>query len=185
MEMLLDLDGNFLLFLQEYIRQDWMNGFWKAVTMLGDGGWFWIALAAALLIPRKTRLMGFTALLAMGIGALFVNIGLKNIVARIRPYEVVDGLRLLIDPQHDFSFPSGHSCASFASALVYLRTGPRKFGVPAMVLAALIAFSRLYVGVHYPTDVLAGIAVGILSALLAEKLVRFIKERRSRKASPK
>lgn len=118
--------------------------------------------------------MGLTALIAMGIGALFVNVGLKNIVARTRPYEVIEGLRILVERQSDFSFPSGHSCASFASAFVYFRMAPKKWGIPALILAALIAFSRLYVGVHYPTDVIAGILIGILSALAAMALVRAV-----------
>lgn len=174
MELLFELDGKFLLFVQEFIRQDWMNGFWTTVTMLGNGGWFWIVLALGLLIPKKTRLMGLTALIAMGIGALFVNVGLKNIVARTRPYEVIEGLRILVERQSDFSFPSGHSCASFASAFVYFRMAPKKWGIPALILAALIAFSRLYVGVHYPTDVITGILIGILSALAAMALVRAV-----------
>lgn len=176
MELLLELDGKFLLFVQEFLRQDWMNGFWIAITTLGNGGWFWIALALGLMIPKRTRLMGFTALLAMGIGALVVNVGLKNIIARTRPYEVIQGLTILVNRPSDFSFPSGHSCASFASAMVYFRMAHGKWKIPSLVLAVLIAFSRLYVGVHYPTDVIAGILIGILSALAAQALIRAVSQ---------
>ena len=86
-------------------------------------------------------------------------------------YEVIDGLILLVDPQHDFSFPSGHSCASFAAAMVYYKMFPKKYGVPAVILATLIALSRLYVGVHYPSDVAAGILIGILAAWIACRIV--------------
>ena len=181
MEYLLQLDGNILLYIQEFIRQDFMTPFWKFITSLGDGGWFWIALSVILMIPKKTRPIGFAALLAVGIGALITNVALKNIIARTRPYEVVDGLRLIIDRQSDFSFPSGHSCASFAAAMVYYKSAPKKWGISAVVLASLIAFSRLYVGVHYPSDVLAGIAVGIFAAWSALQIIELYNRKKSDK----
>ena len=101
----------------------------------------------------------------------------KNLVARTRPYEVVEGLVPLISKPTDYSFPSGHTCASFACTLVLYRILPKKYGVPAVLLAALIAFSRLYVGVHYPTDVLGGLAVGIFSSCL----VLWIGKKRTKK----
>lgn len=106
MEAILQWDGQALLFIQEHIRQVWMDGFWKTITHLGDAGWFWIMLGIVLLIPKKTRKAGIAALAALAIGALITNVALKNIIARIRPYEVVEGLKLLIEPQSDFSFPS-------------------------------------------------------------------------------
>ena len=118
MEAILQWDGQALLFIQEHIRQVWMDGFWKTITHLGDAGWFWIILGIVLLIPKKTRKAGIAALAALAIGALITNVALKNIIARIRPYEVVEGLKLLIEPQSDFSFPSGHTCASIGAALV-------------------------------------------------------------------
>ena len=105
MEAILQWDGQALLFIQEHIRQVWMDGFWKTITHLGDAGWFWIILGIVLLIPKKTRKAGIAALAALAIGALITNVALKNIIARIRPYEVVEGLKLLIEPQSDFSFP--------------------------------------------------------------------------------
>lgn len=170
MEFLINLDGNVLLWIQEYIRQDWMDGFWKVVTAFGDSGIFWIALSLLLLIPRQTRRIGATALGALLIGALITNVALKHLVARTRPYEVIDGLVLLIEKQSDFSFPSGHACASFAAAGVYWRMMPRKYGVPLLILAVLIAFSRLYVGVHYPSDVLAGLLIGLFAAWAAWRI---------------
>lgn len=171
MEQFLQIDGNILLFIQEYVRHDFMTPFWTGITSLGDSGWFWIAFSVILLIPKKTRKSGITALLALAIGALITNVTLKNLVARTRPYEVVDGLKLLIARQGDYSFPSGHTCASFAAALVYYRYFPRKWGIASITLASLIAFSRLYVGVHYPTDILGGLIAGALAAWLAWKLM--------------
>ncbi|HCR83150.1 phosphatase PAP2 family protein [Muricomes intestini] len=182
MNFLLQLDGNILLFIQEHIRQDWMTPFWIFITSLGNKGWFWLAVSALMLIPRRTRKIGIMALLALSIGFLITNLALKNLVARIRPYETVEGLKLLIARQSDFSFPSGHACASFAAASVYFRKLPQKWGISAVVLAALIAFSRLYVGVHYPTDVLAGAVIGIWAAWAAIHLVEYI-ERNSYRSS--
>lgn len=174
MDFLLQLDGNILLAIQEYIRHDWMDSFWKFITSLGDSGWFWLTVSFLLLIPRKTRKAGITAIVAIAIGALITNVTLKNLVARTRPYEVVQGLTLLIERQHDFSFPSGHTCASFAAALVYYRLLPRFWGIASIILAALIAFSRLYVGVHYPSDVLVGLLVGAFGAWALIRIVEYI-----------
>lgn len=170
MTWLVQLDGDILLFIQQYLRNDFLTPIFKFITSLGNYGWFWIVLSLMLLVPRKTRWIGITALIALIIGTLITNVILKNMVARIRPYEVVDGLVLLVEKQKDFSFPSGHSCASFAAAMVYYRMLPRRWGIPAVVLAALISFSRLYVGVHYPTDVLAGIMIGCFAAWAACKI---------------
>lgn len=175
------LDANILLWLQEYFRREWMTPVWTLITSLGDGGWLWIVLSVILLIPRRTRRVGITALLALGIGALITNAALKNIVARTRPYEVISGLILLVEKQSDFSFPSGHACASFAASMVYCKMLPKKYGVPAVVLAALVAFSRLYVGVHYPSDVIAGILVGMLSAWFARKVVKQLEDKKENK----
>ena len=116
MQTLLQIDQNILLFIQEHVRQEWMDGFWTAITHLGDAGMIWIALAIILLIPKKTRRAGIAALIALAVGALITNAALKNIVERTRPYEAIPGLVRLIEAQSDFSFPSGHTCASFAAA---------------------------------------------------------------------
>ena len=157
-----------------------MEGFWKGITMLGDSGWFWIALSLLLMVPRQTRWIGITSLAAIVIGALITNVTLKNLVARTRPYEVVEGLVLLIEKQRDYSFPSGHTCASFAAAGVYWRMLPKKFGIPLVILAAMIAFSRLYVGVHYPTDVLAGLLIGLFAAWAARHMQKYVRSHRKK-----
>lgn len=91
LEWIQNIDAQILLFIQQYIRQDMMNWFWKGITFLGDGGWFWIVLGVVLLIPKKTRKSGFTALLALIIGSVITNLVLKTAVARIRPYDAVEG----------------------------------------------------------------------------------------------
>ena len=113
----------------------------------------------------------------MLIGLIVTNVILKNWVARIRPYELIQGLECIVGKEHDFSFPSGHTTNSLACAWVLFRKAPRKMGVPALVLAILIALSRLYVGIHYPTDVLGGAVIGIGSACLSLALVPKLEKR--------
>lgn len=179
LEWIQKIDAQILLFIQQYIRQDMMNWFWKGVTFLGDGGWFWIVLGVALLIPKKTRRSGFAALLALLIGSAVTNLVLKTAVARIRPYDAVEGLFPLVRKLKDYSFPSGHTCASFSCAVVYYKMYPDIKGKGAMALAVLIALSRLYVGVHYPTDVLAGAIVGWVSAVLVLWGIPYIEKKKT------
>jgi len=171
MEALFNLDGNILLWIQENIRMDWLDPIVIFITNLGNAGWFWIALMAALLIFKKTRKTGGTGLLALLIGFLITNVWLKNAVARIRPYDAIEGLEFIGKMPSDWSFPSGHSTASMAAAVVLFCKLPRKYGVPALVLGILISLSRLYVGVHYPTDVLAGVLIGCFGAWAAIQIV--------------
>ena len=125
---------------------------------------------------EKHRLL-MACLISMVIGLVVTNLVIKNWAARPRPYDFFEDLTLIIERQHDFSFPSGHSTNSFACAWVIFRMAKKRYGVPALILAILIALSRLYVGVHYPTDVLAGMAIGILSAEIAMPVVKLLRRR--------
>lgn len=174
MEIVRILDEKILILIQEYIRQPWANGFWITVTHLGDFGWFWIISALVLLICKKTRVVGLSALISLAAGALITNMILKNVVERIRPYDTIPDLILLIERQSDFSFPSGHTCASFAAATALYLYLPRKWGCLFLIFACLIAFSRLYVGVHYPSDVAAGAVIGVGCGYFGYMLVRKI-----------
>lgn len=146
------------------------------ITLLGDAGIFWIVLGLVLLCIPKTRKVGFGMAAALIMGLLLCNVTLKPLIARIRPYDYVAEnmgvtIKLLVDAQHDFSFPSGHTIASFEAATVVM-LHDRKWGIAALVLACLIAFSRLYLYVHYPTDVLASVVLGIGIGWLATRLVQ-------------
>ena len=172
LEQLLHIDGQILLWIQEYLRFPALTSVMKDITNLGNAGILWILITIVLLLDKKTRNVGYMSALAL-IGSLIVdNILLKNLVARTRPYEVVDGLKLLIEKQSDYSFPSGHTGSSFA--FVLWKELPKKYGVMALIVAVLIAYSRLYVGVHYPSDVLAGVVIGTVLALVSVWLVKKI-----------
>ncbi len=171
MDAIFNFDSSILLWIQDNVRADFASPIVKIITHLGDKGIFWIVVTLALLAFRKTRRLGIFCAVSMMIGLLVTNLVIKNWVARVRPYELIQELELMIERQHDFSFPSGHTTNSLACAWVLFRRAPKKWGVPALVLAILIALSRLYVGVHYPTDIIGGAVIGIGSACLALWLV--------------
>lgn len=165
MTFLFELDGNILLWIQENLRNPFLTAFFRTVTHLGDNGLIWILITAFLLIFKKTRTIGILCGMAL-IGSLLVNnVILKQMIARIRPYEVIPDLHILIERQKDFSFPSAHTGSSFAAAVILYKGLPKRYGIPALILAGLIAISRLYVGVHYPTDIIGGAVTGVLIAL--------------------
>ena len=110
------LDGEILLLIQRYLRTDMLTPFMKSVTFLGNGGWFWILCAVVLLAVPKTRKTGYAAALSLIFGAIVTNLLLKNIVARPRPFAEIEALIPMITKPKDFSFPSGHTTASFAVA---------------------------------------------------------------------
>lgn len=141
------------------------------ITRLGDAGIIWIVLSIVLLLIPKTRKSGAVMVVALVVDVLLCNIVLKNLVARIRPYDVNTGVHLLVAKLHDYSFPSGHTAASFASVTALYLAGEKKLWKFALVLACLIAISRLYLYVHYPTDVLGGILFGVISGYLGYRKV--------------
>ena len=142
-------------------------------THFGDAGVFWVCLAILLLIIPKTRKTGVIMGTALVLNWLLCNALLKNLVGRIRPYDVNTLVEIIARKPADYSFPSGHTSVSFAGAsALYLATGNRKAGIAAMLLACLIAFSRLYLYVHYPTDVLGGLLIGLFCGYMGYVLGR-------------
>lgn len=152
------------------------------VTGLGNAGAVWILLAAVLLIIPKTRKSGAVLAVALCVDVVLCNGILKNLFGRIRPCDINTSIQLLVPRPDDFSFPSGHTAASFAAVTALMMAGERKLWKPALGLAVLIAFSRLYLYVHYPTDILGGIiaggAAGVLGCLAVERLEEWKKDRR-------
>lgn len=149
----------------------------KYLTYLGEGGAVWIAITLVLLFIPKTRRAGLCSALAMIMCLVVGNLMLKPFFARPRPFQFDNTITLLIAEPTEFSFPSGHSMNGFAAA-VSMRLYHRRGGNAAVVLAAVIAFSRLYFMVHYPTDVLVGIAIGCIAAVLSRRIIEYAGEKR-------
>lgn len=143
----------------------------KAASKLGDAGFIWILLTGVLLMIPKTRKVGILVSVALLLDVLTCNVILKPLIARTRPYDVNTAVELLIRAPRDYSFPSGHTAASFAAAAALWFADKKKIAIPALVLAVLIAFSRMYFYVHYPTDVLGGAILGMVCGWLSYKLL--------------
>lgn len=143
------------------------------ITSLGDGGTIWIIIALLLMVNKKYRKMSFILLGALLLSAVLGEGILKHLIQRIRPSAYIPANDLLIAKPLSYSFPSGHSASSFAGALV-LSNYFRKWKLLFFCLAFLIAFSRLYLYVHYPTDVIAGIILGLICGKASIVLSQYI-----------
>ena len=141
------------------------------ITAMGNAGIFWVVATLLMLLLCKDKKAGITSALALVLSVLIGNLILKNLVARDRPCWIDPSVEMLIKIPKDFSFPSGHSSGSFAGAVAIVQYY-RKPGIAAIVLAACIAISRLYLFVHFPTDVLVGTLLGITEAIVAGMIVR-------------
>lgn len=150
----------FLDWIQNTFRCELLDFLFPVITAFGNSGIGWILLTLVLLLLPKYRKAGLASAIALLLMLVTNNIILKPAIARIRPYDIVQGIELLISTPSDFSFPSGHTAASFASATAIFLFH-KKIGIAALIPAVLIAFSRLYLYVHFPTDILGGILVGI------------------------
>ena len=163
-----------ILYAIQNLRTDFLDSvILKLTDIVGSYGEIWLIAAAVMLTNRKTRRCAYTMLisylLVFGIGQLW----LKNVIVRGRPCNIDRAVKLLVERPTSWGFPSTHTGWAFAAATsVFLHH--KKAGVAVLVLAALIAFSRLYLFVHFPSDVLGGIVLGVLAALLAKKLVTII-----------
>ena len=189
LDLLNSLAVSFDLPILEWIQANLQSGFmdtiWPIITLFGDAGIFWMIWATLLLFIPKYRRTGLGMWFALAMGLLICNITLKPLVGRMRPYDfqikelgktwndLLAGGELLVELPHDFSFPSGHTIASFEAATVLLLNSPA-MGIPAMILAVLIAFSRMYLYVHYPTDVIFSIFAGILFAIIGNLIAKKI-----------
>lgn len=177
--MLNTFEADLVLKLQGVTRQPWLDNVMTAFTGLGDAGTIAVLSCAALLIPPKLRKTGLMASVALAVETLIVNVMLKPLVGRIRPYFINEAIEVLTRRPGDFSFPSGHTGSCFAVAGVFLFCLPKRYGIPAMVFAVLMGISRMYVGVHYPTDVLAGAFIGMAVAFAAVKTMKSLECRQS------
>lgn len=154
---------------------DWLM---LGASRLGNAGMVWIFLTLLLLLFPKTRRSGAILAAALLIDIIVCNGILKNMVGRIRPCDVNRSVALLVPRPDDYSFPSGHTAASFAAVSALYHSGAKKLWKAALPLAVLIAFSRMYLYVHYPTDILGGIVVGAAAGWAGYQLIRCWERRR-------
>lgn len=152
-------DESIMLYVQENIRCGVLDPVMKFFSLIGNAGILWIAVGLILLCQHGYRTAGFDMLLALAVCAAINNLVIKEIVMRLRPYETIQGLTTVIAPLTSWSFPSGHASSSFASAYALGRARGGKWWL-LYIPATLIAVSRVYVGVHYMSDIIAGAVVG-------------------------
>ncbi len=193
MNAISEWDIGILDWIASHLQGPFLDFLSPVLSFLGEIGWFWIALTLVLLLFKKTRKTGLYMAAAIIIGTILANGILKPAIARIRPWVYLE----LYHPEHppieflngivipkDYSFPSGHTTNSIEAAFA-LFLGNKKLGIPALVLAVGIAFSRLYLYMHYLTDVLGGIVIGIVSAVLGvlavNAILKWVKKAREKK----
>lgn len=172
METIQNFDSNILLYVQENIRTDTMTSFFKFFTKLGNGGILWIILTVMLICFKRTRKIGLILSISLLLSTLITNVMLKNLIARTRPFYTIPDLQALIPYPKDYSFPSGHTTSSFASCTTLFIMLKKKYSFLFLIFATLMGFSRIYVGVHYPTDVFVGVIVGVMSSIVSFYIVK-------------
>ena len=175
LDIINNLDLNILHFIRDNFSNSIMDEIMIFITKLGDKGFIWILIGLILIAQKKYRKIGFILLIALLITSIIGEGILKNIVQRARAFITYPDIKILITPPTSFSFPSGHTASSFTAAVVlgyYFKSWRFIF----YILASLIAFSRVYLFVHYPSDVIAGIILGVISGLLTIKVINNIKK---------
>lgn len=167
------IDFSILYYIQDHLRCAFLDFLMPLLGFIQEGGMVWIAISIVLICFKKTRYCGFAILLAMGIDTLITEFAIKNVVCRVRPCNVDFSVNMLISRPTSYGFPSNHTASAFAAATALLVTLNRKrWAILGYVLSTAIAVSRLYVFVHFPSDVLVGAIVGSLIALLVCYLMK-------------
>jgi len=175
MNIIQKIDNSILQFIQINMRNSIMDKVMPLITSLGNGLTIWALIGVILIINKRYRKYGITIIFSLILCFIVGNLGLKPLVARTRPFNVTPLLNvLLIKPPTDFSFPSGHAMCSFASGTIIFYMNKR-LGIFALVLSSLMGFSRLYLYVHYPSDVFCGMMIGILIGIISIIIFRNVK----------
>ena len=206
MDAFTQLDGNLLIGIQQALNADWLTPVMKFITLFGEGGFFWIAACLVMLVFKKTRRLGIICSFSLAFTFLCCNLVLKPLVDRTRPWETFEAVKAFLPPPGDSSFPSGHSANAMGPAWAMftasapVRIGNRKvydetpclgwkgagadprtvhrLGIAAVILALLIGLSRLYLGMHYPSDVICGLLLGMVCAAIVHAVIIKIEAKR-------
>lgn len=173
-------DLSVVRFIREYVACPFLDFLMPLITYIGEKGILSLALAFALIVINKgkSRKTGIVMLIAISCGFLLGNLTLKPLVMRQRPCWI-DDVALLIKNPHDYSFPSGHTLCCFETAVPIFMCMSKKWGTVAIAIACLVAFSRLYLYVHFPTDIIAGAVLGTLFAILAKTVVDYVEKKKN------
>ena len=164
--------------IQAHLRCGFLDAVLPIISWTANHGEIWILLALALVLRKSSRRQGWTVALALVLDLVCCNLLLKPLIGRVRPFAVNPAVELLVSPPLDASFPSGHTAASFA-AVFALKTAGSPLWKPALAVAIVIAFSRLYLYVHWPSDVLAGALLGAAVGWEGAKIVEKALEKRN------
>lgn len=159
-----------ILYALQNLHMPVLNEFMIVFTFLGNAGLIWLFFALAALISKKHRKLGIRMLVSLLFTVVISCLIVKNLVQRDRPCWIDPSVAMLIKVPEDFSFPSGHTTSSFACAIVLFRY-KKLWGIPALLVASIIAFSRMYLFVHFPTDVAVGLLIGVTGSLIADYLM--------------
>lgn len=174
MDSLQSMDIMILTQLRNFFHAPWLDRLMILISTLGDNGLLWIGLGVLLFLlgnrRNPWRTWGILLLLSLAANALVCNVLLKPMIARVRPYDLL-GYEILVPRLADFSFPSGHTSASFAAATAIYAMNKR-WGIVVFIFATLMGFSRLYLGVHFPSDVFAGALLGWAVATIVIRIYR-------------
>ena len=169
------LDERVLRWIAANLRVSWLNGPVVLFSTLGNAGLLFVVATLVLLAFKRTRRLGLHTAVGLIVDVLAVNATIKPLVSRARPWVVMEGFQTLTRSSDPNSFPSGHTCAAFAfAAAIWVATPDKKIRAAALIVAVLMGLSRLYVGVHFPSDVLAGVVIGSLCGLLGGLLARWL-----------
>ncbi len=199
-------DGNLLIGIQQALNADWLTPVMKGITMFAEGGIFWLAVCLVMLLFRRTRRLGIICSVSLLFTFIICNLGLKPAVGRVRPWVTFRLVNPMLPPPGDASFPSGHSANSMGTAWAWflatrpVKTGTGKsyeevrclgwkgegispklmhrLGIAAVILAVLIGISRLYLGMHYPSDVVCGLLLGMIVATVVYRIILWTEDRR-------
>ena len=206
MDHFTQFDGNLLIGIQHALNADWLTPIMKLITMFGEDGIFWIAVCLVLILFRRTRRLGVICALSLLCTFIACNLCLKPLIDRVRPWITFQLVNPMLPPPGDASFPSGHSANSMGPAwAMFIATMPvktaegrsydevrclgwkgegvsprtmHKFGIAAVVLAVLVGISRLYLGMHYPSDVVCGLLIGVIVATVVYGVILKIEDKR-------
>ena len=173
MSFIQNIDWDILYWIQNTIKCGFLDFIMPLITKLGSAGAVWLICGVTMLFFPKYRKCGIMLCGGLALSLLVGNLVLKPLIARPRPCWLEDSVKMLVSTPSDYSFPSGHTLASFISATIIFYNS-KKLGIGAIILAVLISFSRLYLFVHFPSDVLGGIAIGVILGIVSILIVNAI-----------